>query len=439
MTLGARAPTPGRRDAGASRIGAWLPWLMCVISLALTVLGLLLLILTLSHSDVPSYRFWAENTFLALGNSIIGAVVASHRPNHPIGWLMCAAGLLWAGVHFSGQYVTYALLATPRSLPAGEAITWLYSWLWVPSLGLVVFLGVLFPTGGLPSRRWRPFAWLSVLLLTVGTVMAAFSPGPILGLVSIRNPLRIEGLPNLYKLLQVLTLALILVASISLLLRLRRARGVERQQIKWFVAASMATASASILTYIISEAIDARWLELAGYALVLVGLCGMPTTAGIAILRYRLYDVDIVINRTLVYGLLTTLLAAGYFGSIILLEGIGSLVFNVPFRALTGQDTQLASVAATLAMAALFTPLRRRIQGFIDRRFYRRKYDARKTLETLSAKLREETDLDALSYDLVEVVRETMQPTHVSLWLHPDPAPKDKKKRAAIRESGHDE
>jgi hypothetical protein len=439
MTLGARELSLERTDAEVSRVVAWLAWSMCVVSSALTALSLFLLILTLSHSGVPIYRFWGENTLLVLSNSLIGAVVASRRPDHPIGWLMCTAGLLWGVVHFSGEYVTYALLAAPRSLPAGEAITWLYCWLWVPGLGLGVFLGLLFPTGRLPSRRWRPFAWLSVLLVAVGTVMAAFSSGPIPGFVSVRNPLGIEGLPNLYEPLQALVLALIFVASVSLLLRLRRARGVERQQIKWFVTATMVVGSASILTYTIFEAIDTRWLELAGYALVLVGLLGMPTTLGIAILRYKLYDLDVVINRTLVYGLLTTLLAAGYFGSIILLEGIGSLVFQVPFRALTGQDTQLASVAATLAMAALFTPLRRRIQRFIDRRFYRRKYDARKTLETLSAKLREETDLDALSDDLVEAVRETMQPTHVSLWLHPDPALKDKKKRADIRESGHDE
>jgi hypothetical protein len=143
----------------------------------------------------------------------------------------------------------------------------------------------------------------------------------------------------------------------------------------------------------------------------------LPIAAGIAILRYRLYDIDVVINRTLVYGALTAALVAGYFGIIMLLQGIGSLVFQVPFRALTGQQTQLANVAATLAMAALFNPLRRRIHGFIDRRFYRRKYDAAKTLEAFSAKLRGDVDLDSMTEDLVEVVRETMQPAHVSLWL----------------------
>jgi hypothetical protein len=168
-----------------------------------------------------------------------------------------------------------------------------------------------------------------------------------------------------------------------------------------------------------------------------ISVLAIPAAVGIAMLRYRLYDIDVIINRTLVYGALTAVLAAGYFATIMALERFVSLVFQVPFRALTGQESALATVAATLAMAALFNPLRRRVQSFIDRRFYRRKYDARKTLESFSATLREETDLDALSDDLLGVVRDTMQPAHASVWLHPDPALKDKKKRAVIRESGH--
>jgi hypothetical protein len=171
-----------------------------------------------------------------------------------------------------------------------------------------------------------------------------------------------------------------------------------------------------------------------GYFVGILGFALLPVATAIAILKYRLYDIDHIINRTLVYGLLTILLAAGYFATIMALQGIGNLVFQVPFRALTGQNSALATVAATLAMAALFNPLRRRLQSFIDRRFYRSKYDARKTLEAFSSQLRNESDLDALSDDLVGVVRETMQPAHVSLWLRPDPALKDKRKRAAIRE-----
>jgi hypothetical protein len=217
-------------------------------------------------------------------------------------------------------------------------------------------------------------------------------------------------------------------AVISLFVRFRRARGDERQQVKWF-----ASAAALTLVWIIVFGQS----TLRGLPEVIVALSSLlvipsiPIATGIAILRYRLYDIDVIINRTLVYGSLTAMLAALYLGSVVVLQYI--------FRALTGQGSTFAVVASTLVIAALFNPLRRRIQSFIDRRFYRRKYDARKTLESFSAKLRDKTDLDPLSDELVRVVRQTMQPAHVSLWLHPDPALKDKKKRAAIRESGRDE
>ena len=209
---------------------------------------------------------------------------------------------------------------------------------------------------------------------------------------------------------------LLLVASASALMRLYHARGVERQQIKWVIYAGALAAGASLPTYTVLEAMDLRWIELAGKVPALVGILGVPTAAGIAILRYRLYEIDLIINRTLVYGALTAMLVALYFGGIVVLQRV--------FVALTGEKSTLAVVASTLLIAALFTPLRRRIQSFIDRRFYRSKYDARKTLEAFSAKLREEIDLKALENDLVDVVRETMQPAHVSLWLRPDTPPK---------------
>ena len=210
------------------------------------------------------------------------------------------------------------------------------------------------------------------------------------------------------------------VAIITVFVRLGSAQGAERQQLKWFAYAAAVLLGLLFFAPLIAWGLP-RWL---GFPLGIAGLSAIPVAVGIAVLKYRLYDIDRIINRTLVYGALTALLALGYFGSIMALQGIGNLVFQVPFRAITGQETQLATVAATLAMAALFNPLRRRIQSFIDRRFYRRKYDARKTLEAFSAELRNETDLDALSGDLVGVVRETMQPAHVSLWLHPATLPK---------------
>jgi hypothetical protein len=382
---------------------------MCLLALALTALSVVFLILNLSYPNVPVYRYWPESTILAVAYSIVGALVASRRPGNPIGWVLCAIGLSWGAAHLNSEYATYALLAAPGSLPAGEVAAWIYSWLWVPGLGLIVFLALLFPNGRLPSPRWRPFAWLSVLLVAAGTIMSAFSPGPILSLESIHNPLGIEGLPNVYQQLQALMFALIFVASASLVVRLHHTRGVERQQIKWVAYAGALAASASLPTYTVFEATDLRWLELVGHAPALVGILGVPTAVGIAILRYRLYEIDLLINRTLVYGSLTAILALVYLGGVVGLQGA--------FRALTGQESTLAVVASTLAIAALFNPLRRSVQAFVDRRFYRRKYDAKKTLEAFSARRRDETDLDALNDDLVGVVRETMQPAHVSLWL----------------------
>ena len=402
------------------RTAAWLAWSLWALSLALTALSLLLLVLNSSHPDVPVYPFWAEDVLFSVGYSTVGAVIVPRMPpENPIGWLFCAIGFLWAVIHFSGEYAIYALLAAPGSLPAGEVASWLYCWLWVPDFGLIVFLGLLFPNGRLPSARWRSFARLSALLTLVGAVSAAFSPGPIvLGLPAIRNPLGIEGLPNAYKPVQALMLVLIGVAAASLLMRRLYARGVERQQIKWFTYATAVATSGAILKYVISKPLELVWLGWVGQALVLIGLAGIPISMGIAITRYRLYEIDIIINRTLVYGSLTATLVALYFGGIVLLQGL--------FVALTGQQSTLAVVASTLLIAALFTPLRRRIQSFIDRRFYRSKYDAARTLEAFSAKLRDETDLEALNNDLVGVVRETMQPAHVSLWLRPDTAPKGK-------------
>jgi len=208
--------------------------------------------------------------------------------------------------------------------------------------------------------------------------------------------------------------ALIFVATASLFMRLHYSRGIERQQIKWITYAAVTGISGAILMYTIAEATDVLWLKGFGFVLLTIGLVGIPISMGIAILRYRLFEIDLIINRTLVYGSLTAILALFYFGSVTALQSLFSL--------LTGQGDTLAIVASTLAIAALFNPLRGRIQGFVDRRFYRRKYDAAKTLKAFGARLREETDLEKISDGLVGVVRETMQPSHVSLWLSSFPS-----------------
>jgi hypothetical protein len=399
------------------RTATRMAWSLCVLSLVLTALSLLLLARSISHPGVHVFDHWLDSTLAAIVFSTVGAVIAPRTPPHnPIGWLFCAVGLLFAVTHFSAEYAIYTLLAAPGSpLPGGEAAAWLTSWLWVPQLGSVVFVVLLFPDSRLPSRGWRWFVWFSVLLVLMGAVLSALSPGPIsVGLGPIRNPLSVESLPSFIKVVERVVNTLLFAAVISLFIRLRRARELERQQIKWFVYATALTICGGILTYPVSEAIGSQWLKWIGFVPFIVGVMAIPISMGIAILRYRLYEIDLIINRTLVYGALTALLVLVYFGGVAASEAI--------FRALTGQEQQpqLAIVVSTLVIAALFNPLRRRIQSFIDRRFYRRKYDARKTLEAFSAKLRDETDLDALNAERVGVVRETMQPAHVSLWLRPE-------------------
>ncbi len=344
--------------------------------------------------------------------SVVGALVASHRPENPIGWLFLAAALFY-GIEIAGEeYAIYALLTNPGSLPLGAAFSWLTEWIWAPGFGIIlVFLPLLFPDGHPPSRRWRWVAWLGGLSIGLICVLTSIVLWPERGPALVRpggfggevQEWRSAASDWVLKLGGPMLLLAGLGAVISLFVRFRRARGDERQQIKWFASAAALT----LAWIIVAEEQSGEIVALSG----LLVIASIPVATGIAILRYRLYDIDILINRTLVYGSLTVMLALVYFGGVATTQAI--------FRVLSGQQEQpqLAIVVSTLVIAALFIPLRRRIQSFIDRRFYRRKYDARKTLEGFSAKLRDETDLDALSDDLVVVVRETMQPAHVSLWL----------------------
>ncbi len=384
---------------------------MWALSLALTALSLLLLALIRSHPNTHIYDWWLNNTTIVI-DVTVGAIVASRRPENPVGWLLCLSGIVISISHFSAQYAIYALLAQPGSLPAGEALAWVTSWLLPIIIGLQVFYLLLFPTGGLPSIRWRWLVWLTGAFVSVGVILSAFSSDAYLGsLGPIRNPLSIEGFTEIYKaVLYAISPVLYGAAALSLFMRLRRAVGVERQQLKWFAYAAAIFAMSIVLEVVIPATIDTPlWYEWVGMALFTAGGAAIPVAIGIAILRYRLYEIDQIINRTLVYGSLTATLALFYLGSVTALQYLFSL--------LTGQGNTLAIVASTLAIAALFNPLRRRIQGFIDRRFYRRKYDAAMILEAFGTKLRDQTDLAKLSEDLAEVVEETMQPAHLSVIL----------------------
>jgi hypothetical protein len=403
------------------RHDAWLAWCMCAASLVLTVLGLLFLVTSQSRTGAPVYDYWLVNTVIAIGFSTVGVVITPRLPRlNPIGWLFCTIGLVGGVRLFVAEYAIVTLLAEPGSLPSmlpgGETLAWVSSWVWVLHLGLFVFLALLFPDGRPPSSRWRPLVWGSGVVVVAGTVSVALWPATARGFDLINHPLGTEVATDIINPVETIVYALGLIAAASLLARLRGSKGVERQQVKWFSYAVTVLATSATLAYMVSEPMGVVWLDRVSSVLVIASVVGLPVAVGMAILRYHLYNIDLIINRTLVYGTLTAVLAGLYFGSI--------LVLQLLFRALTGEESQLVVVASTLAIAALFNPLRRRIQGFIDRSFYRRKYDAVKTLEGFSAKLRDETDLYALSEDLVGVVRETMQPAHVSLWLRPNPAPK---------------
>jgi hypothetical protein len=399
----------------STRAAAWITW----SAWASTVLAAALTLILVSF-NVPSSspRNTAVLSLVIVAFSTVGALVASRRPENPIGWLFCSGAFIWILGELALEYGVYALITAPGALPAGAWMAWFGGW--ARGVGwflIVVFLLLLFPTGRLPSRRWRLV--LGGALGYVGFFTLAVWLSPVsqdLRLAFVRNPLRLElEIMNPFVEIIYLTLPLLLLVSgMAVIVRFRRSTGDERQQIKWFAYA------VGVMVVLFTLWLS---LELAGLVSVTslaftVPLTGLPIAAGIAILKYRLYNIDVVINRTLVYGSLSATLALVYFGGVATTQAI--------FRALTGQQEQpqLAIVVSTLVIAALFNPLRRRIQAFIDRRFYRSKYDARKTLEAFSAKLRDETDLEALNSELVGVVRETMQPSHVSLWLRPDTAPK---------------
>jgi hypothetical protein len=342
---------------------------------------------------------------------VVGAVIVAHRPGNAIGWLFSAVGLLSVTGVLAMEYAGYGYITRPGSLPGAVVAAWYQQW-WTPMLLLVfVFTLLLFPTGRLLTARWRPVA-VAAVTATVGMVaLNALQPTltlPDTG-YSVGNPIGLAAAQDLQDgLVGAVLVGLLLIctgaAMLSVVLRFRRSQGVERQQLKWF-------SYAAVLAVLVELALDnvpaVRFLAVPfGLVIALI-----PTAAGIAILRHRLYDIDRLINRTLVYGLLTVLLAGIYVGLVLVLGQLsGGLSAEPPSWAVAG---------ATLAVAALFQPARRRIQQAVDRRFNRAKFNAATTIEAYSVRLREEVDLGTLSTELLAVVDQTMEPTRVSLWLRP--------------------
>jgi hypothetical protein len=421
------------------RVSTWLAFSLAALCVAMFVAAGALSILAqsaLSPGNWITVSTVRETSSLVpfLAFPLVGALVAFRRPENSIGWILLADGLLWMLLAVTESYSTYGI-ARPGSVPYPVAIGTIGNqWLWVPTIGLLgIYLILLFPDGKLPSRRWRLLAWISGVVIVLQSAAEGLAPGPLENQGGVRNPFGIEALPWLANaaliLLPLLPLC-ILASAVSMVLRFRRSRGEVRQQIKW-IAFVASFAGLLYLFALVSPMIFAPeilnsggsggslppipiWLELL-FSVAVLGFAGIPLAIGFAVLKYRLYDIDVVINRTLVYGPLTAILVLVYLGGVVSLQ--------YAFRAITGQESQIAIVASTLAISALFNPLRKRVQAFVDRRFYRRKYDARITLAAFSAKLRDETDLVALNTELVSVVSETMQPATVSLWLRPDPVP----------------
>jgi hypothetical protein len=400
----------GRRSSRAA--SSWLAWTLCGLTLALVACAYAFVILTtLRGRPTDVYSYLAPLGVIPY--ALVGGVVASRRHKNPVGWFLVSSAVIVALQDFMIQYTTYNPVTDSDVLPLRQELVWLLSWTYIPGFMLfLAFLPLYFPNGRLLSSRWRWVVRIAVLVTVACAVNSAFLPGQIkdLGIV---NPLGVEALrpisSRINNLLFVTLFAVVFASAISLVLRFRRSRGQERQQIKWLAFAASLVPVWLVINYPVQAFSPLLFAVVENLMFM-----GIPVAVGIAVLRYRLYDIDRIINRTLVYGSLTAILVVVYFGGIVVLQRV--------FVLLTGQQSTLAVVASTLLIAALFTPLRRRIQGFIDRRFYRRKYDARKTLEAFSTKLKNETNLEALNNDLVGVVRETMQPAHVSLWLRPDPA-----------------
>jgi hypothetical protein len=389
---------------GRGRSGSRLAWLLYVVALALVALAAgLWLVVHRPVAGAVGYGYWREGMVNALVFATVGALIATRRPEHPVGWLFLGAGLVSAAQLATGEFAAAFLAASGPSVAVAMA-AWASSQFQQVVVAVLVVILLLFPTGRPLSRRWWLLVWpvaAGVVLFSVG---AGLGPARYQEFPGVENPFGIAGLATVLGWIDgvggVLFVAGFLGALASLVVRFTRARGLERQQLKWFVyAAGLGVAMLVVPT------------PIPGFLVWTLAPVGLSAAAAVAVLRYRLYDIDRIINRTLVYGVLTAVLGLGYASAVLLL---GQLFGGV------GERTPSWAVAgATLAVAALFQPARRRIQQVVDRRFNRAKYNAAKTIQAFSTRLRDQIDLDTLSTELLAIVDQTTEPTRVSLWLRP--------------------
>ena len=413
----------------STRAAPWLAWSLAGLTVTIFAIAVVFAILSLvadpSQLAETAGRFVVILPFFSF--PVVGVLIASRRPGNWIGWICLISGLFWTAF-FENEASSAYELARTGTVKSSVTLDALTQAVWVFPVGLLgIYMILLFPDGRLPSKRWRPFAWFAGGVMVLMNVIFALVPGPLENHPGVRNPFGLEQyswLPSVAVSIVLMLPLCILISAFSLVLRYRRSGREVREQIKWLAFAAsfvglmyFGTLISGLLlspeSYTTNET-PPLWISVP-QLLTQISFASVPTAIGFAVLKYRLYDIEIIINRALVYGPLTATLVALYFGGIVSLQRV--------FVIITGERSTLAVVGSTLLIAALFNPLRRRIQSFIDRRFYRSKYDARKTLEAFSVKLRDETDLQTLNNDLVGVVTETVQPAHISLWLRPDAAP----------------
>jgi hypothetical protein len=396
-----------------SRRLAWSIWGLCVALAALSLTFLALNGSTTHSNTIGEPIVDAVFGLVFLVFPTVGLLIALRQPGNAIGWLFLAGGLGAQLEDAALGYATYALLKEPGALPGGAAAGLVADVVWVPTMAAgVSLLLLLFPTGRPPSPRWNLLIWVIGAAVTAFVVGTLLNPGPLYFFEDVHNPLGLEAGKDVIRPVVDLVggpfLLTTVAAVVALVLRFRRSRGVEREQLKWLVYTAAVLVTLSPAMVLSGEA----ELEVGGILVsdflygVMIG--AIPLAVGAAILRHRLYDIDVVINRTLVYGALTATLAAAYLGGVLLLQ--------LALSPLT-EDSDLAIAGSTLAVAALFRPARARIQSAVDRRFYRRRYDAARTLEGFGARVRDQVELDSLGAELRRVVAETVQPAHVSLWL----------------------
>jgi hypothetical protein len=409
-------------DHGLRRL-AWAVFLLLPLvfaaSLALAVLGR-------ADGDPVADGLLSDLSFslVILVFPVVGLLIVRRQPRNTVGWVLLAIGLVWGLSGLADVYSTYGLVVAPGAVPAAEAVAALNQGAWVPGIGLMgTFLILLYPDGHLPSARWRPVAWLSGVAMVALTLAIAFSPevvneGPVVGF---RNPVGWDTGEPLLRAMVVIFLPIfplcIVASATALVRRFRRSTGVERLQLKWLTAAGaagamlyvLAMASMGLVKGLHVGPADPLWLRVIGNVAVSAFVL-LPIAIGIAVLRHGLYEIDVVINRALVYGALTATLAAVYLGTVLLLQQVASPVTH---------RSDLATVGSTLAVAALFRPVRSRIQTMVDHRFSRSRYDAARSLEAFTRRLRHEVDVESVGADLRAAVDQSLRPEHVSVWVRP--------------------